>query len=88
MDAKIDGRTSFSSGVNFPRTKSVSPSFLRSSSFPVPRRRRGKASVFSSLMMDFRPLLPPAEPDLRRRVVPNGRLKSSQITRRFSGGIL
>ena len=86
--AKISGSWDFSSGVNFDKTKSTSPSCLRSVSFPVPRRRRAKSSVPRCWMMDLRPLLPPAEPFWRRRVVPNGRLKSSQMTRRFSSGIL
>ena len=87
-EVRISGSFSFSSGVKRERTKSTSPSFWRSSSFPVPRRRRGKFSVLSSEIRDFKPLFPPAEPDSRKRVVPNGRLKSSQITKIFSGGIL
>lgn len=70
---KMAGRDSFSSGVNLERTKSVSPILRRRSSLAVPRRRRGNASVFSSLMRDLRPLLPPAEPFSRKRMVPKVR---------------
>lgn len=59
---RISGSLAFSSGVNLERTKSTSPIFFLSSSFPVPRRRRGKNSVPRCWMVDFRPLLPPAEP--------------------------
>ena len=62
---RILASCSFSSGVKRLRTKSVSPSFFLSLSFPVPRRIRGNLSVPSSEMVDFRPLLPPAEPDSR-----------------------
>lgn len=65
MDAKIAGNSLRSDSVNLDKTKSTSPIFLRSSSFPVPSLRRGNSSVPSSLMMDLRPLLPPAEPRSR-----------------------
>ena len=54
----------------------------------VPMRRRGKSSVPRRAMVDFRPLLPPAEPEVRKRVLPKSRLKSSQIMRMSEVGIL
>lgn len=85
---RMSGRRVCSCGVNRERTKSVSPIFRRRSSFPVPRRRRGKESVLSFLMEDFRPLFPPALPFSRKRIVVKGRLKSSQMIKMSSGGIL
>ncbi len=61
----MDGSLAFSSAVKWPRTKSMSPSFWRSSGFPVPSRSRGKSVVLRWEVMDLRPLLPPLEP-LRR----------------------
>lgn len=85
---RILGSSAFSSGVKRERTKSMSPSFFLSSSFPVPMRRRGNSSVFNSLIIDFRPLLPPAEPFSLWRILPKSRLKSSQIISRSSREIL
>lgn len=51
----------------------------------VPRRSLGKLELFNSLIVDFRPLLPPSEPFTRKRILPKSRSKSSQMTRISSG---
>ncbi len=81
ISRRITGSFSFSSGVNFERTKSTSPIFFLRLSFPVPTRMRGKLSVPSFSIVDFSPLFPPALPLSRRRRLPKSRLKSSQMTR-------
>lgn len=79
ISRRISGSFSRSSGVNLPRTKSVSPILRRRASFAVPTRRRGKSSVPRCSIVDFRPLFPPALPFSRKRILPKSRLKSSQI---------
>lgn len=75
-------------GVNRERTKSISPSLLRNSLFPVPILSLAYSEVPKAASMDFSPLLPPAEPEVRYRVSPNSRSKLSQITRTSDRGIL
>lgn len=87
VSLKISGSFSFSAAVNLPSTKLVSPVFWRIDE-PVPSLSLGNSLVPSSEMVDFKPLLPPAEPFSRRRSLPNSRLKSSQMIKMSLGLIL
>ena len=88
---RMSGSCSFSSGVNLERTKSISgitPPDLARVLESVPRRRRGKSEVPSCLIVDFRPLLPPAEPFSRKRIFEKSRSKSSHMIKMSPGAIL
>lgn len=95
------GSCAFSAGVNLLRTKSISEILPAEGSFDftarleplraalsVPKRSLGKSSVPRLLMVDLRPLLPPAEPFSRRRILPKSRLKSSQTIKMSELGTL
>ena len=80
-EVRKSGKVDFSESLKRLRTKFISPSCFLFASSPVPRRKRGKSSVFKQEMMDLRPLFPPAEPLFLFLKVPKGMLKSSQMTR-------
>ena len=101
MSRRRVGSFSFSSGVNLLSTKSTSEILPAEGlseevarleptreALSVPMRSLGKSLVPSFSMVDFKPLFPPAEPEVRSLVLPKSRLKSSQTIKILELSIL